>query len=236
MEAKMLENLLNEGLDLLEQALDADQASEEALDSMFHAAKARAFGLVREALGLTEAEFMALMPCFVSAQRDELVILKAYHTEMIAVLCGFEFLPEHGDEHVRIALKIEGRSSHGEALEVSRNTVAMWLAQARDEAMREEMRRVMVMKDFEPFAYYRVWYGDNWDYDYYDLRWYEANEHILRGKTVDDDKMVRVWRPRRFETINVETPEDLPAWCPAQRATVMGREIVYRTTPDWARG
>lgn len=234
-----LARLLHEGehvMTLL--GMDRQRAEEEA-EARFLEAQDRAFAFTKKALELTLEEFEALEPVFRAPDEDyhAVVILHAFGAALWVEIVGMDFF-EPSDGTVKLYLFPSGRRiSYVSAYSPDRAGVAQWLIGERRWQQRQALIQEAQAKVFEPFAFYRVWFGHG-DEEYHDVRCHHGMGGYFSGgyETVHTSPRV-VWVPNPVlvETIHVETPNQLPEWCPWERVEVMGEKVLVRKTPEWAK-
>jgi hypothetical protein len=237
MEEQVLGKLLEQGMLELEYVGTGQEAEAEALLEMVEQAKMRGLEIAQEALGLTNAEFNALDPEWFNGDEERwfAVILHAYKRMLWVSLNGFEFIEEEQKQAVKPKLYADGKrwNDLGRA---SRAQLALWLVKAQEEEMRDAILESIQEGQFVPFCYYKVWYGDNWDYDYYNLRDLPNFEYQQFGMTVDEPwQMVWVPKPVRVEQVCVNEVLDLPDWCRSMTVEVRGQKMSIKVPPSWAR-
>jgi len=252
-----LVGLMYEGDHILELKAMDRQREEEDAEAALHEAQDRAFALVKEAFHLTNGEWNALNPEFRAPDEDwhSVVILHAFGRSLWVEIVGIDFWnPSDGldaaptleqfmvmvkERAVRLFLFRNGRRPRGTYISIftpDRLGVAEWLVKAQQEQRRQALVEEAQARVFTPFAFYRVWYGHDGD-EYYDVR----NPHGMGGygayETVFDKtvyKFVYIPQPVLIERITIETPRDLPGWCPTERVEIMGEEVLLFKTPEWA--
>lgn len=163
------------------------------------------------------------------------MILHAYKRTVWVSLQGFEFIEGEQKRAVKPKLFADGKrwNDLGPA---TREQLALWLVKAQDEEMRDAIVESIQERQFVPFVYYTVWYGDNWDYDYYNLRNLPVFEYQQFGMTVDEPwRLVWVGKPLRVEQVCVNEVSDLPDWCPSMTVEVRGQKMSIKVSPSWAR-
>jgi hypothetical protein len=236
MEEQVLGKLLDEGVLALEYIRTGEDEEAYALREMVEEAKMRGFQIAQEALELTNDEFNALDPEWFNGDEERWfgVILHAYKRTVWVSLHGFEFIEGEQKRAVKPKLFADGKrwNDLGPA---TREQLALWLVKAQDEEIRDAIVESIQERKFMPFVYYRVWYGDNWDYDYYNLRNLPVFEYQQFGMTVDEPwRLVWVGKPLRVEQVCVNEVSDLPDWCPSTIIEVRGQKMSIKVPPSWA--
>ncbi|OQA14301.1 MAG: hypothetical protein BWY63_03212 [Chloroflexi bacterium ADurb.Bin360] len=227
-----LARLLHEGehvLTLL--GMDRQRAEEEA-EARFVEAQDRAFAFTLRTLELTSDEFQALEPLFREPDDEHhpVVILHAFGCELWIELVGMGDPYDLGDDGVTV--RLFPRMSRPD-----RSVIAQWLVLAERKQQRQALINEAQAKVFEPFAFYRVWFGHG-DEEYHDVRHRHtagvfSNEGYVTVHTTS--RIVWVPNPVLVEMITVETPNQLPEWCPWERVEIMGEKVLVRKTPEWAK-
>lgn len=235
MEEQVLGKLIEDGMIALEYQRTAQEAEAEALLEMVEQAKMRGFELAQKALELTTEEFNAFAPEWFGGddERHFGVILHAYKRSLWVELRCFEFLEEQQTRAVKLQL-LEG-GNHWANVPATRTELALWLIKAQEEELRDAIVESVQERNFVPFIYYKVWYGDNWDYDFYNLRNLPTFEYQQFGMTVDEPwRLVWVPKPVRVEQVCVNAASDLPDWCPSLTFEVHGKKMSVKVSPSWA--
>lgn len=230
---KGLELLLEDGrlaLFALQESMAFEMKSRMAMEKD---AETRALAIVRNALELTEAEFQALQPSFIDGDEGYRVVLQAYGHYARLELRGFDWLRSEDSSDAMVQVAWAGSSRFDSTL-IGRQELALWLARMLEAAERDEIFNELQEKNFTPFVYYRVWYG-NGNHDYYNLRNLPKHNEDC-GLTVDQPfQLVFVPQPIRMEQIVVSEVKDLPGWCPVLEVTIRGRGMKMVVPPSWAR-
>ena len=236
MEEQVLGKLLDEGVLALEYIRTGEEEEAYVLLEMVEEAKMRGFQIVQEALELTNDEFNALDPEWFNGdgQRGFGVLLHAYKQTALVSLHGFEFIEGEQKRTVKPELFVDGKS-RSEFGFATREQLALWLVKAQDEEIRDAIVESIQEREFMPFVYYKVWYGDNWDYDYYNLRNLPVFEYQQFGMTVDEPwRLVWAGKPLRVEQVCVNEVDELPDWCPSMTVEVRGQKMSIKVPPRWA--